>query len=129
MKMVWEPGTMPGFTMTSALTVLSDFTTRASGNRRWICSARLSVLQTLRLGGMPWEKSKGLDTSITTLPARLSAPAASRAGSDPSPDVALTTISAVEAASANDPSAADPPAPGDPPPTDATQATAFSFPA
>ena len=36
-----------------ALTVFSAFTTRASGKARWICSPRLSSLQTPSVGGIP----------------------------------------------------------------------------
>ena len=52
-------------------------------------------------GGIPAEKSSGLEMSISTLPVRFSSPAASSAAIDPSPLVALTTSSASAAASAN----------------------------
>ena len=61
--------------MTNALTVFRVLTTRASGKARWICSPRLSVLATDSVGGIPCEKSSGLATSMTTLPARRPAPA------------------------------------------------------
>ena len=51
--------------------------------------------------GPPPEKSSGLATSISTLPSRLSAPAAVRASSDAAPDVQLKTSSPCVAASAN----------------------------
>ena len=60
--------------MTNAFIVFSVFTTRASGNARWICSPRLSVFTTDRTGGMPCEKSSGLATSAITLPDRRSRP-------------------------------------------------------
>ena len=87
--------------MRLALTVFSALTTRVAGKRRWICSANESVLDTSSEGGMPREKSSGLLTSISTLPARCSSPAASRAAIEPAPLVALTTSSAPAAASAN----------------------------
>src|SRR3954447_11953048 len=97
-KMLWSPGTRPGSTITFAFTVFSDLTTRASGNSRWICSATESVLQTVRLGGNPCEKSSGFETSTTTLPARLSAPAIRSAFSDTDPPVALKISSPCAAA-------------------------------
>src|SRR6266568_3769650 len=108
--------------MTSALMVLSVLTTRASGNARWICSPRLSVLQTPSVGGIPEVGSMGLAMSISTLPARLAAPAAARASRDAAPAVALTTISPKPAASAKSPW----PAAG---PVAAAQAVAFGLPA
>ena len=102
--------------------MFSAFTTRASGNARWIRSPRLSSLHTDSVGGIPWLKSSALATSISTLPARFSAPAASSASSDAPPAVALTTTSPNSAASANEPSLA-------PSPASAAQATAFSLPA
>ena len=71
--------------MTLALIVFSALTTRASGKARWIRSARLSSLQTVSVGGIPWLKSSGFATSIRTFPARFSAPAASSASSDTDP--------------------------------------------
>lgn len=59
---------------------------------------------------------------MSTLPARLAAPAEVRAAIEATPDVAFTTVAAAEAASSNDPSPASSPAP-------AAHATAFSFPA
>ncbi len=61
--------------------VLSALTTRASGNRRWSCSPRLSVFVIARLGGMPREKSSGLATLSRTFPFRFSEPPASSAAS------------------------------------------------
>jgi len=49
------------------------------------------VLHTVRVGGMPCEKSRGLATSMRTLPSRLSAPAISSASSEWAPLVALIT--------------------------------------
>ena len=73
--------------------MFSVLTTRVSGKARWICSPRESVSFTSSVGGMPWEKSSGLDTSTSTLPARLLAPASVSAASDAAPLVALTTSS------------------------------------
>ncbi len=86
--------------MTAVFMVLRVFTTRAAGNARWICSPRLSMLTGSRVGGMPREKSRGLATSISSLPARLSAPAAVSAARLAAPAEALTTTSAPCAASA-----------------------------
>src|SRR5215210_3383390 len=97
--------------MTSALTVFSALTTRTFGNARWICSARLSSLQTERVGGRPSEKSSGLATSMRTLPDRCSAPADSSAASEAVPAVQLRSASPVSAESAKEPSAAPSPAP------------------
>ena len=94
-KTEWSPpATRPGSTMTAAVIVFSDLTTRASGKARWICSARESVSLTNRVGGKPWEKSSGLETSSSTLPARWAAPACARASREAPPPVALTTSSA-----------------------------------
>ncbi len=89
--------------MTAALTVFSAFTTRACGKAAWIRSPRLSSLQTERVGGIPCEKSSGLATSISVLPARFSAPAAARASSEAPPAVQLKTSSPAAAASAKVP--------------------------
>lgn len=69
-KMVCSPGTRLGSIITCQKTVFSDFTTRASGKVRWICSPRLSVLAIVRVGGMPWERSNGRAKSSRTFPAR-----------------------------------------------------------
>jgi hypothetical protein len=79
--------------------VLSALTTRASGSSRWICSARLSVLQTVSVGAPSAENSSGFDTSISTLPARSSGRAARRASSDAAPAVQFNTVSPNAAAS------------------------------
>jgi len=121
-KTEWPPGMSPGFTITSALIVLSVFTTRASGNARWMRSPRLSVLELRMAGGNPAEKSSALEISTSTLPARFAAPAASSASSEPMPYVALTTISPKAAASVIVPARALPPAA-------VAHPTAFSLPA
>jgi hypothetical protein len=90
--------------------VLSDLTTRASGKARWICSPRLSVLETANDGRPPPEKSSGFDTSTSSLPARFSAPAAPSASNECMPAVQLKIRSPKDAASANVPALADPPA-------------------
>ena len=108
--------------MTAAVTVLSALTTRTSGSARWICSPSESSLQTVSVGGMPREKSSGLATSTSTLPASCSVPASSSAFSDADPAVALTSSSPKPAASANVPSLAGPP-------TWAAHATAAELPA
>ena len=92
-KMEWSPGSLPGSTITEAVTVFRAFTTRACGKARWIVSPSESVLETLRLGGKPLEKSSGLETSISVLPARSSAPCP-MAATEPSPRVQLITNSA-----------------------------------
>ncbi len=98
-----SPGTFAGSTITSWLIVFSAFTTRDSGKARWICSARLSVLQTKSVGGIPCEKSSGFETSTSVLPARFSAPAMPSASMDAVPAVQLKTSSPNAAASANVP--------------------------
>src|SRR5438270_5250660 len=80
--------------------VLRLLTTRADGNRRWSCSPTLSVLATASRGGMPWEKSRGLETSISTLSPTLPSPAASQAASVTIPPVQLKSSSPKAAASA-----------------------------
>src|SRR5436190_10887322 len=120
-KIVCDPGTIDGSTITLAFTVFRDLTTRASGNARWICSPRLSVLQTVRIGGMPPEKSSGFETSSRTLPARFSASAEASTSRDAEPAVAFTTSSPNAAACPKSPSAASCPA-------SSAQATAVSFP-
>src|SRR5687768_10563005 len=102
----WSPGTRAGSTITWQFMVFSAFTTRAAGNSRWICSARLSSLATESRGGKPPEKSSGLATSSSVFPARLSAPAARSAATDAVPAVALTISSPWAAASAKLPWAA-----------------------
>ena len=82
--------------------MFSVFTTRASGYARWICSPRLSVLQTVSVS-RPVSKVSGLATSISTLPARFSAPAAASASSDTAPPVQFITVWPNSAASANVP--------------------------
>jgi hypothetical protein len=71
----WSPGTRDGAIMMSQFTVLSALTTRTSGNSLCVCSPSESVLQTVSVGGMPLEKSKGLPTWMRILPRKLSAPA------------------------------------------------------
>ena len=51
--------------------VFSALTTWVSGKAAWICSPRLSSLQTESVGGNPPEKSSGLATSTSTLPAQV----------------------------------------------------------
>jgi hypothetical protein len=94
-----DPGTRDGSTITALFMVLSAFTTRVSGSSRWICSPTLSVLQTVSVRAPSAENSSGFDTSISTLPARCSGPAARRASSDAAPAVQFSTISPNEAAS------------------------------
>src|SRR5215212_3878329 len=84
--------------------VCKVLTTLASGNLRWILSPSESVFDTHSVGGMPREKSSGFDTSIRSLPFRLSSPAISSASKETTPEVALTTISPWAAASLNAPS-------------------------
>ena len=90
-----------GSTMRSALRVLRVLTTRAAGKARWICSASESVSFTNSVGGIPWLKSRGLETSMTTLPSRLSAPARVSTSTEALPFVTTTTTSAAAAAAAN----------------------------
>jgi hypothetical protein len=105
-----SPGTFDGSTITSQFIVLSDFTTRASGNARWICSARLSVLETSRLGGVPCGKSSAFETSTRVLPARSSSGTEPSASIEAAPAVQLKRSSPNAAASANVPWLAAPPA-------------------
>src|SRR5262245_37306687 len=90
--------------------VLSDLTTFVSGNSRWICSPMESVLHTESVGGMPREKSSGLETSMRILPRRLFAPAMRSASSAPPPEVQLKRSSPKAALSAKLPSEALAPA-------------------
>ena len=92
--------------MTGLLVVLSDFTTLASGKLRWICSASESVLHSVSEGGIPLEKSSGFDTSMSTFPRRLLAPACFSASRDADPAVQLKTTSPCFAASAKVPAEA-----------------------
>src|SRR5438309_2673356 len=119
---ITEPGTCEGSTMIDAFTVFSDFTTRASGNSRWICSPTESSLHTDSVGGMPLEKSSGLEASISTFPLRFSGPAMRSASTLTAPGVQLKTTSPNEAASPKLPSLAPSLAP-------LAQSTAFSLPA
>src|SRR5680860_1387952 len=90
---LWAPPpTRSGATITAAFTVFSDFTTLAPGRRRWICSARESVLDTSSGGGIPWEVSKGWATSKRTLPSRFPSPASRTTPRDAPPAVALITM-------------------------------------
>ena len=75
MNRLWSPGTSEGYTITAQLTVLSPFTTRVSGNSCWICSPSESVLQTVSEGGIPFEKSSGLETWMRILVCKFAAPA------------------------------------------------------
>jgi hypothetical protein len=59
------------------------------------------VLQTVSVGGMPLEKSSGLETWMSILPLRLPAPAWRSAASEFAPLVQSKTISPKAAASAN----------------------------
>ena len=88
--------------LTSQFTVFSVFTTRASGNARWICSPRLSKLETNRPGGM---RSGRADSRRRRAPSRRGPPCApSRSPrARPSPAVQLKTTSPWAAASANVP--------------------------
>ena len=104
-----SPASASGRTMIEALTVLSAFTTRTPGKARCTCSPRLSALATVRVGGMPGEKSSALATSTRTLPSRLTAPAAARTSSVTAPDVQLNTASPNAAASSKVPLAAPAP--------------------
>ena len=110
MKTEWSPRIRPGSTITALLTVFSALTTRVRGKAAWICSPRLSSLQTARLGGNPAEKSSGTATSTSVLPARFSAPAASSAASEAIPAVQLKSSSDPAAASAKVPPLAPSPA-------------------
>ena len=58
-----------GSTITSQFTMLSVLTTFADGSAFWTSSPSEFVLQMASDGGMPLEKSSGLLTSTTTLPA------------------------------------------------------------
>src|SRR5581483_11030295 len=120
-RLPWSPS-WPGSIITPAFTVLSAFTTRASGKPSWICSASDVSLQMASVGAMPLEETSGLATSTRTLPARFSAPACARASSEAMPAVALNTTSPNAAASANEPSLAASPAP-------AAHSTALGLPA
>lgn len=100
-KIVCSPGMRSGCTMTSQNTVLSVLTTLAPGNSRWICSPRLSVLATVSIGGMPWLMSSGRATSMSTLPARFSAPTPCSALMLFAPLLAFITSSANAPASAS----------------------------
>ncbi len=90
-----------GSTISEAVMVFRVLTTFASGKARWICSPSESVSLTNMVGGKPWEKSRGLAMSTSTLPARLSAPARPSTSRAAAPEEALTTSSAPAAASAN----------------------------
>jgi len=92
-----------GSAITSQFIVLSVLTTRAVGNSRWMRSARLSSPTGSSCGGKPLFGFIGLDTSISTLPARLSAPARRSTSSVTAPPVALSTTSPCAAASAKVP--------------------------
>ncbi len=85
MKMSWGPGIMWGVTITLQLMVLSVFTTFTSGNALCICSPSESVLHTVRVGGMPLEKSSGFEMSTRILPFRFFAPANFKASSEAAP--------------------------------------------
>ena len=66
---MWSPlWTSAGLTISAAVTVLSAFTTFTLGKARWICSPIESVLQTVRVGGMPCEKSSGFEASSRIFP-------------------------------------------------------------
>ena len=96
-------------------TMLNALTTRASGSQRCTCSPPESVWPRASPGGCPGPaKASGLVASITTLPARLSAPASRRAFSVPLHAVASTASSAKVAASAKVPVNARSPTPGGP---------------
>ncbi len=73
-----SPSIFSGSTMTFALTVFSALTTLASGNSRWICSPSESPGAVKSVGGIPFEKSSGFETSTTTF--RSGSPRRPRAG-------------------------------------------------
>jgi hypothetical protein len=67
-KTVCSPAaTSEGSAITNSFIVFSAFTTFTRGSARWICSPSESVFETSRNGGMPWERSRGLGMSISTL--------------------------------------------------------------
>jgi len=100
---LWSPGTSDGCTMTRQFIVFSAFTTRASGNSRWICSPSESVLHTVSDGGIPFEKSSGLDTWTRIFPRKFAAPAWRSAAIEFAPLVQSKIISPNAAASVNVP--------------------------
>ena len=59
--------------------VCKVLTTFASGNLLWICSPKESVFDAESVGGMPFEKSSGLEMSVTILQFRLVSPATASA--------------------------------------------------
>lgn len=83
--------------------MLSAFTTRASGNSRWIRSPTLSVFTGSSVTSPSAEKTSGLETSTSSFPASRSAPAARSASSATVPPVAFSTTSPKPAASAKVP--------------------------
>ena len=98
MNMSGSPPLRVGSTMTSAMTVLSPFTTRAWGSRRWMRSPSESVVPTNR-PGRPEEKSSGSLASRTTFPLKLSMPASRTTSSAALPRTDKTTSSPKRAAS------------------------------
>ena len=95
-----SPGTRNRSTITLQFIVSNAF---ARGKARCICSPNESELHTASVGGIPFEKSKGLATSIKTFPLRLLASAEVRAAKETVPTVQLKTTSPSAAASAKVP--------------------------
>ena len=99
MNMSGVPSGSEGFTMWAAVTMLNALTTRDFGSQPCTISPP-EVEKPTTSRGAPPEKSSGFVASMTTLPARRSAPASRAALSVPAHPVARTARSLSFAASA-----------------------------
>src|SRR5205807_3973318 len=92
-----------GSIITSQFTMFSVFTTLADGAAFWTSSPSEFVLQIASDGGIPREKSSGLLTSTSTLPARAGASSVLATSKKTAPLRQIKIISPNAAASPNVP--------------------------